>query len=839
MARLSAAGAGAPITPTLTEESEERSPTGAGAVAASNASINTRQRDNASAGTMFSNTAHTDAMGQNESRETVRSRNHALHRAGNQAHAPRAGKLPSRSGALSHEISGQRRLGKNVLADANTYDVPSDEDRAPSRRQPATTAHFSSLKRQVIESREERRRQEEVDRQTALDWQLESARVMEDIESRREESRADLSDEDAAVHEVPDSDVSAIQHDADAEEPELSTNALDESIHALSQQGNPTKKRGRPRKSREVDEAQEIAGDQPRRKRGRPSNAQKKADARRLAAQEAAEASSNLQGPSRMTDELVGPDSPPQAAPIAAQLNPHLVRSLRTTAGPSAASSASDRRLRQASTNGVVQNSSDSGHRSAANTDDEPPVVEDIDTELPDIVHPEELGDMDNGEDNDQTHAADDQPAGEVDGDGGGPPDNSDGDEDGYDDEYDDGDDEDEDDQVDETEIQLEPKVDDRHRLYGQWHKVREVMREVHKHRGSKVRIKDHDFKQVMQACRKATITVRAVTANISQDDLYRIIVDCQTVIIRARSICDGGQMLTNSKKRGFHIFKHLLPTLAGLMKAVIKAFERVAGVGSLVDQITHFHLFDVLELLSIVVQCGEFANKIYRGLSRTIKQRVHTGITMHLRELYSSLRLRYDTDERHRRDQQRSEEIALEIAAQDEEREQHSQRKKQELHNQEKWKAMNKVRLAISFNSGNMQKQFHLRSCSMHVVKTDADGQPYLPIDLREKRGEWSMLELDALETSLQRHADTSAPICSKVFEKLIAEQCLFRRPLADKNLLEIVIKSNELKNFYVQRSRNTGVPVEDWVEKIPRWMDPPRIEHDDGSSAEDAIII
>ena len=145
-------------------------------MAASNASINALQRDNASPGIrgMFSNTAHTGAMGQNESRETVRARNNALHRAPGQAVAPRSGRLPRRSGGLSHVLSGQRRLGINVLADANTYDFPSDDEPAPSsRRQAATTAQFSPLKRQTQQQlREERRRQEERERQAALDQQL-------------------------------------------------------------------------------------------------------------------------------------------------------------------------------------------------------------------------------------------------------------------------------------------------------------------------------------------------------------------------------------------------------------------------------------------------------------------------------------------------------------------------------------------------------------------------------------------------------------------------------------------------------------------------------------------
>jgi len=223
MARLSAVGA--PATPDQTEESEERSSTGAGAMATSNASINAHRRDNASPGIMSSNA---NKMGQNESRETVRARNAALHRAPGQAIAPRPGKLPRRSGGLSHVVSGQRKLGNNVLANENTFNVPTDDAPAPIRRQAATTAQFSPLKRQILQqSREERRRQEERERQAALDWQLESARVVEDIESRRGDSRAGLSGEDAAVHqEVSESDASDIQPGANAEEPTLSTKSL-------------------------------------------------------------------------------------------------------------------------------------------------------------------------------------------------------------------------------------------------------------------------------------------------------------------------------------------------------------------------------------------------------------------------------------------------------------------------------------------------------------------------------------------------------------------------------------------------------------------------------------
>jgi len=226
---------GAPITPELTEEGEERSSTGAGAMATSHPTLSARQHDDASPEIMFSNTAQLDAMGQNESREIVRLRNDALHRAGIQIAAPRPGKLPSRSTNLSHGMLGQRRLRANVLADANTYEVPSDDEPAPSRRSAATAAQFSPLKRQIAKSREEKRRQEDRERQAALDRQFDDAQLeeesdAEDIESRREGSRADMTVEDAAEHEVSESSVSGIQPGADGEEPEVSTSALNESI---------------------------------------------------------------------------------------------------------------------------------------------------------------------------------------------------------------------------------------------------------------------------------------------------------------------------------------------------------------------------------------------------------------------------------------------------------------------------------------------------------------------------------------------------------------------------------------------------------------------------------
>jgi hypothetical protein len=209
----------------------------------------------------------------------------------------------------------------------------------------------------------------------------------------------------------------------------------------------------------------------------------------------------------------------------------------------------------------------------------------------------------------------------------------------------------------------------------------------------------------------------------------------------------------------------------------------------------------------------------------------------MHLRELHSSLTARYTTEIRCREEQQLNEELEREILAREEQRERRVQWRKLELHNQDKWKRMNKARFDVSKNSGDIKKQHHLRSCGMQLVQTDADGQPYLPTTLRGRRGIWTEHESTTLETSLRNNVDTAAPLRSMVFEKIIAEECLFRRPLADKNVLEIVLEANEIKDFWINWSRDTGVAVDEWVQKIPRWIDPPR--PDNGSSAEGAIEI
>jgi hypothetical protein len=671
-----------------------------------------------------------------------------------------------------------------------------------------------------------------------LNWEIGAGRLAEDIESWRQNFTAALSGEHPAVQEVAESVASDIQSAVGAGEPEILINALSEPVAEPPQQNDLRKKRGRPRKSRPDDEEREQASEPPRPKRGRPSNAEREAKVRRLAAQEEAVEEPTIHaGPPGMTDEL-SPTSPPQVARIATSQNRQLQRSTqRTPARSNNVPLTTSSRPRQTSADQVApQRGSDSRQPVTADEEDESLFVENVDIEQPHLVRPEELGGLDDGEDIDQNFGADEQPAGReiVEG------------RESTDDEgsEDDDEEEDEDEHMDETEIQLEPMANDRHRLYEHWHKIREVMREVAKHRGSTVRIRDEEFQEVLQACKDATTSVSDLAANANPDLLDQTVVQCRDAIARARSICGNGEVLADSReirKRGFHVFKHLLPTLAKLLRAAIKAFERVDQVDVETDQIPLGHLSQVIELLSAVVQCGESAHKSYQALSKPIKQDVHRGITMHLRELLSSLTASYTTEIRRREEQQLNEELEREITAREEQRERQVQWRKLELHNQEKWKCMNKVRFDVSKNSGDVKKHLHLRSCGMQLVQTDADGQPYLPTTLRGRRGIWTEHESTTLETSLRNNFDTPEPLRSMVFEKIISEECVFRRPLANKNVLEIVLEANEIKDFWINWSRDTGVAVDEWVQKIPRWMDPPMAAavHDNGSSAEDAIEI
>jgi hypothetical protein len=841
MARLAAAGVFA--TPEQTEESEERSPSGAGAMATNDASSSARQHELGSDDILVDNTANTGAMGQIESREDIRSRNAAIRRAGSQAVIPRSrtGRLPRRSGLGSQVVTGQRRLGNNVLANARTYDVPSDEDSRPRKKQAANKSAFSPLKRQTKQPHRAVETWRAEQEQIALDLQLGGDEAEENTENLREESRADVTDNnDVGEDDGADMDAgiadSAVDHIQQIEAPKKKRGRPSkqrESVRQdppprvpvelvaepVQQNSVPKRKVGRPSKQREpnrqdplphvavepVDEPVQQSH-APKRKRGRAE-----VEVVQPATPDALPVQSSPGRPTRSVARSVRPANHREAAEITVAGPSRLERPSRTRAPESGTvHPASRRQPRQPPSEPVT--------RTTAEPIEQVPVEHAaVEVEEAEVIRPDELEGINDPDYNDQPDGADAQPDDDVDG-----TDEGEGSEDDEE-EQDDGDDE----HVDETEIQVEPLAADRHRLYGYWHKIRDVMREVAKHRGNMVRTKDDEFKEILQACRDATNNVRTIPVDVSPDELNRIVLECREALVRARVLCGDREPLGNSRenrKRGFHVFKHLLPALAKLLRAAVKAFERVDFVGTGTEQISVDHLHIVLGLLFAVVDLGENAHRGYLELSKPIKQDVHNGITIPLRELHTDLSRRYQALVRDRERKERDEEIAREFAAMEEGREQQAQRRQLEIRNQDKWKRMNQVRQNISFNSGNVKKMNHLRSCPMGLVHTDADGQPFLPDELRDRRGEWSMREIEALQKGLQKHVDTPAPLRSSVFENIIAEHCPFRKELTNKNLLEIVIKANEMKNFFIQRSRERGTDVEEWVRKIPRWMDPPR---------------
>jgi hypothetical protein len=833
---------------------------------ANDASSSARQHELSSDDIPVDNTANTRAMGQNESREDLRSRNAAIRRAGTQAVIPRSatGKLPRRSGLGSQVVTGQRRLGNNVLANARTYDVPSDEKSRPRKKRTANKSAFSPLKRQTKQPQRQVEMWRASQEQIALDLQLGGDEAEENTEDRREESRADLTNDDDVAEEDVAMDSgdaeSAVELIQETEAPKRkrgrpskqrqsdhqnpSPHVPIELVGRPSQQSNvPKRKIGRPSKQREPDRQDELPHvpvelvdepvqqskgsnrnvgrpskqkeldrpnpspqvpivlvdapvqqtHAPKRKRGRPSKAAVE-EAEVDVAQSAAEAALPAQNsPDKLTKSAarrVKPATHQEAAETTVAGLSRLERPSRIrTPESSTAPPALRRQPRQPPSEPVARNTAEPVEQVSAENDA-------AEFEEAEVIRPDELEGVNDPDYNDQPDGVDAQLDDDVDStDGEEGSGDSDGEQDDDDDEH-----------VDETEIRVEPAPADRHRLYGYWHKIRDVMREVVKHRGDTVRINDDEFIAILQRCKDATSGVRAIAADVNPDELNRIVLECREAVTGAGSLYGTGEPLENereNRKRGFLVFKHLVPVLAGLFRAAVKAFERVDVEGAGMEQLSLEHLSIILGLLLAVVTLGENAHSSCQGLSKPIKRAVHGRITIPLRELHSDLSRVVRDEERRVQD----EELEREFAAMEQERKRQAQRRQFELRNQDKWKRMNQVRQNISFNTGNVEKMNHLRSCPMGLVQTDADGRPFLPTGLRDRRGDWSMREIEALQSSLKRHVDTPAPLRSEVFENVVAEQCPFRKELTNKNLLEIVIKANEMKNFSFSVARREGL--------------------------------
>lgn len=891
MARLSTAPALATPERTSEEADAQSLNNREGATSMINREGATSARKQYSVRDMAGNTT-TDprAMGQAESRETQKLRSQAIRDASQQAIRP--GKLPRLSGHSPYSANGPRRLHKNPLANAKTYDVPSDDEDTAARRttQPVAEQRISPRKRNVTQHL--RTLEDEDSIQRKLDGQFDfgdnaGAHDENDTssESRPPESPIDAQDilsdhvgsdndahlrdyfPDRLVHEtehahnsedaVPDADSPAPDQESEGIDLEAYASNLgqhDESVSEQEQQSSGNKrKRGRPAKAQVNDQGQSSAHSESdgtsRRKPGRPPNSAKwlhgiptesatphalqtsrKAPGRppKRAAVEPSSAQSSPNRLTRSTTKRNG-DGTRRSTRLAGEQSV-VRRSDNTTTRQSEGRPKQSSVRSHAATNGHAPSSStrlraNSDHQASshdqsdvAQPHDEHPVPHDLDYE----EQPQHIDDK-------EAEADEDSTGGEAD----------------VEDEEDEEDVDDDDPEYDndpessdEVEEQPELSTHDRHRLFGHWSKFRTMMQEVAKHEASTIRIKDDAFKKAIADCKEARSRVRATTADTSADELVQTVTECQNIIGQAREICGNGTSPVDyrNKKRGFHIFKHLIPALARLFKAVLLAFERVDIEAAGMQQISLDHLRAILDLMRAITECEESSYHGYQSLTKPIKRDVHTNIAIPLRDLHSIL------EKEHRRlfaveqRRQANEEIAREFAEMEEERIRRAQRRHMETRNRDTWKRMNNLRIYISRNTGSLPKMNHLRSCPMALVETGDNGRPFLPNYLRPRAGVWSREERRALVSSLSRHADTPDPLESWVFDNVMKEQCRYGWPLADKNLLEIIIKSNEIMGDKAERCAASGVAVDAWVETIPNWMEVVRYGRV-GASAEHPI--
>lgn len=830
------------------------------------------------------------AMGQAESLETQKQRSQAVREASRQAIRP--GKLPRLSGHSPYSSNGPRRLHTNPLAHAKPYDVPSDdENTAPRRaRQPVEEQPFSPRKRNVIQHL--RTLEDEDSIQRKLDGQFdfgddagahdendtgsgsrprESPIAAQDILSDAVGSENDAHHRDCfpdrLVHEtehahnsedaVPGADSPAPDQESEGIDLEAYASNLgqhEESVSEQEQQSSGNKrKRGRPAKAQVNDQGQSSAHPESdgtnRRKPGRPPNSAKwlhgiptesatphalqtsrKAPGR-PPKRAAVEPSSAQSTPNRLTRQTIkrNGDGTRRSTRLAGE-QPVVRRSDNTTTRQP------ERRPKQlsmrshAATNGHAPSSST---RLRANPDHETSSHDRSDVAQPHVEHPV-ADDLDYAEQpqhiDENAAGADEDSTGEV----------VDVEDCEDDEDADDDDPEYDNDPESSGEVEEQPELSthDRNRLFGHWGKVRTMMQEVAKHKGSTVRIKDDAFKKAIADCKEARSRVRATTANTSADELVQTVTECQNIIGQAREICGSGTSPVDhrNKKRGFHIFKHLVPALARLFKAVLLAFERVDIEAAGMQQISLDHLRVILDLMRAITECEESAYHEYQSLAKPIKRDFHTNISIPLRDLHSSLekehRKLFSAEQR----RQANEEIAREFAEMEEERVRRAQRRHLETRNRDEWKRLNNARIKISINTFLLSKMNHLRSCPMTLVETADDGRPFLPDFLRPRAGVWTREERRALVSSLARHADTPDPLKSRVFDNVMEEQCRYGRSLADKNLLEIIIKSNEIMGDKAERCAANGIAVDAWVETIPNWMEVVRYGRV-GASAEHPI--
>ena len=743
------------------------------------------------------------AMGQEESRETVRGRNAALHSAGQEARQPK-GKLKSLGGPLS-----ARRI---PLANGNTYDVLDDNEeavlsnnvrRTPIRRttKPAQSARKSPDPDQAF-----------IDQQLGIPIDVEEEDAEHDAEQDEEDAESEHHVQEEIVVEQPQQSSSVKRkpgrppkapkpthtNGKPVREPGwlLKQSHQDNRRRTMSIQPSTSAVQSPEVNAAHADPVTPSTTAAPTRKRGRPTNAEVAARAARASSIALAQQFSNSHAQTNVRSARVsGEDIQPTIEQAATSNRPRGIHARARTNNHS-----SERQRSTEATNSAAQ----------------PVVIDDeqYDDRAHDTNEEAEEDDVDHGPQGNDEPEENDQPEEN------GEPGANDEPEENYEPE------ENDEPESDEAEEQPEPPNLDSPRLHGQWGYMRGILREAVRHNGETPDITDNTFNATLRACKDVKKTVRAIPSDIGPDELEQITSECRSSVSRAKALCRDTSEVRNRDERGYHIYKFLMPTLAKLVKSVVEAFERVDIDGAGLQQISMAHLFVVTNLVYAIYTCGNAAYHAYIQLppDRPVKRDVHTRITIALRDLHAALRQVY-------RRRVTSETASLEAAAMTEdietrieEHEQQQEWRNKKMRNQAKWKKMDTVRRDLIRNSSDEIVRLHMAMCPSKIVETHEDGQPFIPVEWRKKVTTFTMRELEALQEGLQKHVDTPDPLTSEVFENLMLEYCRFGGPLSKRNTLEIVRQAGDMRAAYIKIRGDNGAEPPRWVWRVPVWMEPMR---------------
>ncbi|KAM0723405.1 hypothetical protein Q7P37_000391 [Cladosporium fusiforme] len=833
MARFS--GVGAPATPERTSEETENESNG------EEGSYNSsgRKSDNSRPTTRHSASDNIDGtMGQGESREMLQERNATIRAASKMAVQPqrkKPGSLPSYSGRkYPQTVSGQRRLRPNPMGRPEDYDLAEDE--RPSRKRQTISSHlFSPLKRhqrQSSRSLEEANREDQwlVDAQLGQFHPLaeeepdfvEGDNQVEEAEahSRRKSRKSRKSRESAQAAEEDDSHVKkheankALEGSSRAPEPaadaegsleyarndhEQDTTLYDRRHVVEPQQSNVIKKRGRPAKTGmrgkpSVLPATDSPQDAPveKRRAGRPS----KTTAEQMRSVE-------------VTQSVPSHNASPEDE--TRRKSTRVLQQKSRTIESEAAAPPSKRQRRSSAPSPKAARPT-VGPKSAVRSG-EPQIAADAAMKIHDAewkdAQPQSPGSVAQNEDEGDNGSTDCS-----------------------DEEAEDNPQEEEADINEDVEQPLDEA--DHHRLYGHWSKLREIIHFANEHgRSNAHRIKNDDFKAVLQECREVTGLIKAAAPDTSTDELEDLINRSRSILSETQKICgnSGSHVDFTDKRRGFRIFKLLFPSLAQLLFVVVQAYERLDIEAGGKEQLTLEHLHMPLEIMAVIKDSEKSAYDGFLQLSRPIKRQIHNGIAIPVREIYASLRRLQTSRLAEQQARAEKERIASEHAAFIEEQERRARSKTLSDANRNHWNHLNLFRIGVA-NTFSAQKLRHLRSCPATLVKTDAGGRPNLSKPANEES--WTMPELNALKEGLQKYADHQhvPPSESKVFQRLINRECRPGGHLTARNVLEIVNAANQLKDYLQDLRLERGEVIEPWVERIPRWIWP-----EAGDTAQDAV--